>query len=336
LSLGFLSMAFLSAGRGTTPTRYETSIAEEYVPNEVLVRFKQDAGKYLIQSAIDSVQGKVITYLKKEITSSEWDFAVRSQRSFLADPNLLHLKVPGFIGTEKAISILNLNPSVEYAEKNMIIHEFWDPNDQHFSKLWGMKNIGQTGGTVDADIDAPEAWDIFTGSSNIVVAVIDTGVDYNHVDLAANIWINWYEYYGESGVDDDPNGGNGYVDDIRGWNFAYGTNDPMDDRSPSYHGTHVAGTIGALGNNIEGVVGVCWNVKLMAIKILDYSGNGTVSNAINALDYATNNGAYISNNSYGWAYNDPDLVAHKTAYSYAIDRARNKGKLFVAAAGNYQ
>lgn len=220
-----------------------------------------------------------------------------------------------------AIYLLNQNLNVEYAEKNYIGRFFATiPNDTHFSKLWGLRNTGQTGGTSDADIDAPEAWDIHKGSTSIVVAVIDSGIDYNHEDLQVNIWTNPGETGGgkeTNGVDDDSNG---YVDDWRGWNFVNGNNNPIDTSEPVYHGTHVSGTIGAKGNNGKGVVGVCWNVKLMALKAAD------TAQFINAIDYSTYNGAHVSNNSWG--------VPDSGALLAAIDRARTNGKLFVAAAGN--
>ena len=126
-----------------------------------------------------------------------------------------------------------------------------------------MHNTGQTSDTPNADIDAPEAWDIATDADDIIVAVIDTGVDYDHEDLADNMWVNEAELNGTSSVDDD---GNGYTDDIYGYDFCtYGKSrdsDPDDDHG---HGTHCAGTIGAVGNNDTGVVGVCWNVKIMAL-----------------------------------------------------------------------
>jgi len=333
--LGLASLVFiiLSASRYKGTTQEADLFAEEYVPNEVLVRFKEDTGKHIVQFGVDSVQGKILTYLGNEIALVDWNPDVSSVRSFLSDPYLLHIRVPEYIGTEQAVSLLLMNPNVEYAEKNMVLHLFVNPNDPHFSKLWGMNNTGQTGGTVDADIDAPEAWNIFTGSPNVVVAVIDTGVNYNHEDLKANIWTNSGECGNGKETDGVDNDGNGYRDDWRGWNFAYNNNNPMDDNS---HGTHVAGTIGAAGNNGKGVAGISWTVKLMAIKIFDEGAYGSVSNAIHAVDYATENGACISSNSYGWAYNDPDLVANKTAYYNAINRAKNKGKLFIAAAGNYQ
>jgi len=115
---------------------------EEYAPNEVLVKFKTDVSKYFIQDAINSVQGKIITYLGEEISTFQWDPDIRSFRSFLSDPYLLHIKVPETLGTEKAIDLLSLNPSVEYAEKNGIFHLFSDPNDPDFDLLWGMKNTG--------------------------------------------------------------------------------------------------------------------------------------------------------------------------------------------------
>jgi len=199
-----------------------------------------------------------------------------------------------------------------------------DPNDTRFGELWGLKNTGQTGGTVDADIDAPEAWDIYTGSADMVVAVIDTGINYNHIDLQANIWINMDEIPA-NGLDDD---GNGYVDDIRGWNFPSNNNNPMDDYYPAYHGTHVAGTIGATGNNGQGVVGVNWNVKLMAVKAGDSGGGLTAANIAKGIEYAVINGAKVSNNSYGG-------TAYSQTVVNAIQQALSAGQLFVAAAGNY-
>jgi hypothetical protein len=135
LGVVFLALAFLSAGKNTGMFQEASPVPEEYVPNEVLVKFKEEAGKYLIQAGIDAVQGKVITHLKKEISALEWDPDSSSLRSFLADPYLVHIKVPEAIGTEGAISFLSLNPNVEYAERNGIFRLFVIPNDDHFSKL---------------------------------------------------------------------------------------------------------------------------------------------------------------------------------------------------------
>ncbi|MCY2936836.1 MAG: S8 family serine peptidase [Planctomycetota bacterium] len=194
------------------------------------------------------------------------------------------------------------------------------PNDPSFSQLYGMNNTGQTGGNNDADIDAPEAWDKTTGTGQTIVAVIDTGVDYNHPELRDNIWTNPGEIAG-NGRDDD---NNGYIDDIHGYDFANNDANPMDDNG---HGTHVSGTIGAVGNNSTGVAGVNWHTSIMALKFLDASGSGFLSTAISALDYAVANGARLSNNSWGGGGFDATL-------GLAIANAGAKGHIFVAAAGN--
>ncbi|MBM3887636.1 MAG: peptidase S8, partial [Verrucomicrobia bacterium] len=194
------------------------------------------------------------------------------------------------------------------------------PNDTRFAQEWGLHNTGQTGGTADADIDAPEAWNIVTGSPSVVVAVIDTGVDYNHPDLTANMWTNPGETAG-NGVDDDHNG---YVDDVRGWDFYGEQNDPKDDH---FHGTHVAGTIGAAGNNGRGVVGVNWQVKIMALKFLSAGGYGYTSDAVNAIHYATIKGARIMSCSWGGG-------GYSQSLKNMIDAAASAGVLMAAAAGN--
>ena len=185
--------------------------------------------------------------------------------------------------------------SVLYAEPNYRVHTTQLPNDPRYSELWGLENLGQTGGALDVDIDAPEAWDVTTGDHTLV-AVIDTGVDYTHEDLAGNMWVNAGEVPGD-GIDND---GNGFVDDVHGYDFVNNDGDPMDDQG---HGTHVAGTIGAVGNNGVGIVGVNWNAQILAVKFLDASGSGTNADAVRAINYATQMGARISNNS--WGGNEP-------------------------------
>ncbi|MCI0459041.1 MAG: S8 family serine peptidase [Gemmataceae bacterium] len=227
----------------------------------------------------------------------------------------------GGVGVEAALAAYRADPDVLFAEPNYRIRIQLTPNDPQYPSQWDLNNTGQTGGQVDADLDAPEAWSLTTGSGQTVVAVIDTGVDYRHPDLAANIWTNTAEAGGAPGVDDD---GNGYVDDIHGYDFANHDGDPLDDHG---HGTHVAGTIGAVGNNQVGITGINWQVKIMALKILDAQGSGSTSDAILALNYAVANGATISNNSYG---GDP----FSQAFFNAIRDARDAGHIFVTAAGN--
>ncbi|MBN1669443.1 MAG: S8 family serine peptidase [Kiritimatiellae bacterium] len=219
---------------------------------------------------------------------------------------------------KQAIEACRQHPDVLYAEPNYIVEAYLTPDDPRFDQLWGLRNTGQTGGVPGADINAIEAWDIAT-TSHVVVAVIDSGVDYNHPDLAANIWANPAEIAG-NGLDDD---GNGYVDDVRGWDFYDSDNDPMD---VGGHGTHVAGTIGAVGNNAEGVVGVCWQVRIMPLKFIG-TFSGSTADAIEAIEYATAMGAQVMNNSWGGG-------GYSVAMKEAIEAAHAAGLLFVAAAGN--
>ena len=209
---------------------------------------------------------------------------------------------------------------IKFAEPDYVVHALMTPNDPSYSLLWGMNNTGQTAGVGDADIDAPEAWDLARGSSSVVVGIIDTGIDYTHPDLQANSWVNAGEIP-NNGIDDD---GNGYIDDTRGWDFVNEDNNPMDDH---YHGTHCAGTIGAVGNNGIGVVGVCQTVRLMPLKFLSAQGSGYNSDAVEAVLYATRNGAHLTSNSWGGG-------GYSQALKDAIDQAGAAGILFVAAAGN--
>ena len=226
----------------------------------------------------------------------------------------------------RAYESLSRHGDVESVAPNAILRVQATPNDLD-TRLWGLNNTGQTSGRADADIDAPEAWNTIKEANNVVVAVIDTGVDYRHPDLAANMWVNTGEIPG-NGIDDD---GNGYIDDVYGYDFANNDGDPMDDNS---HGTHVAGTIGAVGNNSLGVVGVAWRTKIMALKFIGADGYGLTSDAINAILYAADMGAKVSNNSWGGLAWDRGGVLYSKPLQDAIQTAADAGMLFVAAAGN--
>jgi subtilisin family serine protease len=216
-------------------------------------------------------------------------------------------------------------PGVVYVEPDFVVTPTIAPDDPSFSQLWGLSNTGQSGGVVDADIDAPEAWSITTGSRSVVLAVVDSGVDVNHPDLAANIWRNPGEIAG-NGIDDD---GNGFVDDVSGWDFVSNDNTPQDGNG---HGTHVAGTIGAVGGNGRGVVGVNWEVSILPLRFLDDAGSGSTAAAIAAINYATalrNAGVNVVASNHSWGGG-----GYSTSLRTAISRHNDAGIMFIAAAGN--
>jgi len=206
------------------------------------------------------------------------------------------VKLPSGISVQKALTCFGKTPGILYAEPNYRYELFAAqkfPNDPMFDQLWAMHNVRQTGGTYDADIDAPEAWAISTDTPfPVIVAVLDTGIDYTHPDLAANMWHNIREYIGHSGIDDDHNQ---LMDDIYGYDFLNGDAEPNDD---CFHGTHVAGTIGAVGNNGIGVTGVCWSVQIMTLKVADQNGPNLAA-VLQAIAYAIDKRADIINASWG-------------------------------------
>lgn len=210
----------------------------------------------------------------------------------------------------------------EYVEPDYIVTKSATPTDAAFTdgRLWGLRNTGQKSGKSGADIEAVTAWDQTTGSSNVIVGIIDSGIRYTHQDLEANAWVNPDEIP-DNGIDDDDNG---YIDDVHGINSITGSGDPMDDES---HGSHCAGTIGATANGGGAHVGVCWNVSLMGLKFLSSKGSGKNSNAIECIDYAIEKGVDILSNSWGGG-------GFSQALFDAIDRSREAGILFVVAASN--
>lgn len=225
---------------------------------------------------------------------------------------------------------LSRNKQIQNVEANLIYHlEERTPNDPRFDLTYGLKNSGQKGGLVGADIAATRAWVDAVGDRKVVVGIIDSGIDYRHEDLAANIWLNPGESgldesgqeKAKNGIDDD---GNGFVDDWRGWDFFNEDNDPLDDNS---HGTHVAGTVGAVGDNGVGIAGVNWQVSMVPLKIFSGAGETSTDRIVRAIDYATSIGVDVSNNSWGGG-------AYSEVIFSAIQRAEEKDILFVAAAGN--
>lgn len=275
------------------------------------------------------VDGEFIITSKKESYSSAMQLLgsqglelIRSSQ--IADFKFMHVKDHAITGTLQAASstkhisdydpklhdayceaITAKNPSLE-CEPNFVFSALSTPNDSYYSDLWGMETI-----------EAPAAWNVATGSKNIVVAVIDSGIDADHPDLAANMWINSDEIP-NNGNDDD---GNGYIDDYYGYDFANSDGDPDDDHG---HGSHCAGTIGAIGNNSIGVAGVAWSVSLMSVKALNQSGTGYTSSLISGIKYASDNGADVINASWG-GYSASDALKSAIAAADLV---------FAAAAGN--
>lgn len=277
----------------------------EYREQELLVKFRSDIpgpAKEAVHKKFGSKKIKDFPFLRIE-----------------------HLKLREGLDVEQAIEEYLREPGVEYVEPNFMVHAAGTfPNDTFFGELWGMHNTGQNGGTPGADIGAADAWSLTTGSGSIVVAVLDSGTDYTHEDLAANMWVNPGEYGKRKGRDDD---GNGYIDDIYGVDVFNKDGNPLDDHG---HGTHVAGTIGAVGNNGLGVAGVNWNVKIMACKFLGAGGSGTVDGAIQCLEYVRDmkaRGATVVATNNSWGGSD---------YSQALADAINAQReiLFIASAGN--
>jgi thermitase len=292
------SVELYGSSAGSAPLRI--------APGELLVKFRGPTTRAGITNALNRA-------------------LVRSAREYRIVPGLQRVRLAPGVAVEDAIAELKGRADVEYAEPNYLLYKAAVPNDPQFSAQWALHNSGQTSGFDDADIDAPEAWDVTTGSNTIVVAVIDTGVDYTHEDLAANIYRNIAECTA-NGVDDD---GNGYVDDCHGIDTVNDDSDPLDDEG---HGTHVAGIIGAVGNNGIGIAGVAWNVRLLPCKFMDDIGVGTTADVIECLEYVAmmkDRGVNIvaTNNSWGGG-------PYSEAVLQAIAAQRQRGILFVAAAGN--
>lgn len=277
---------------------------KQFAPDQIIVKLKERASS----RALEELNRRNGASTKKKIPGTRLNV----------------VKLPQGLAVEEAVRRYGASSNVEYAEPDYLLFptDHKTPNDTSYNKLWGLHNTGQDSGTADADIDAPEAWHTTTGNEGTVVAVIDTGVDYNHPDLKNNIWVNTDEIAGNKKDDDN----NGYVDDVRGWDCRSNDNTVFDSSRHDKHGTHVAGTIAAEGNNGSGVVGVNWDAQIMPLKFLGPAG-GYTSDAVECLNYAVKNGAKISNNSWGGG-------GKNQALEEALSKADGAGHLFVAAAGN--
>lgn len=268
-----------------------------YIEGELIVKFKDSVSNFTINNTNKNNNTSIKTYSKKE-------------------SNLKLLKYDKNDSIDNIIAKYKNDPNVEFVQPNYVYSiNNTTPNDTYFIYQWGLQNTGQlvppdyTAGTNDCDIDASSetensAWDINTGSSSIIVAIIDTGVDYLHPDLSANIWTNGSGYHGYDYIDND--------------------NDPMDLEG---HGSIIAGIIGAVTNNNQGISGVAWDVKIMSVRGLDENGNGTSLTLSQSITYAVDNGAEIINASWGGYFDDATL-------RNSIVYAQSKNVLFVTVSGN--
>lgn len=287
----------------------------DHVPGEIIVRYKGE------------LPPDLKPFVKKEIIKQDKDREAPIVKAVVLSYSRLR--------TRKSMNHLALNieryKGVVSVEANNV-YELLEttPNDPKFNQLYAMKNnLFSSGLVAGDDIGATKAWDISVGSRDVIVSVLDTGVDYNHPDLRDNMWTNSGETgldrlgrdKRSNGIDDD---GNGYIDDWRGWDFVDHDNDPMDEHS---HGTHCAGIIGAVGDNNRGVVGVNWQVSMMPVRILSSRGKTTTASIVEGIRYATKMGAHISSNS--WGSSQPSEVIRQ-----AVAESDRAGVLFVAAAGN--
>ncbi|MGZ3809222.1 MAG: S8 family serine peptidase, partial [Bacteriovorax sp.] len=256
----FVLLLICAAAFSSEAKTLKKKIYAPHVPNQLIVKFKNTNDKSLQKSFLQRMNAQVVQQFKS-------NGAVLIQL-----PNTVIQKNPQAL--ELLAEKISASSEIEYVEPNWILHSTAVPNDPLYDELYALNKTASR----SADIFAQEAWSKTTGSRDVLVAVIDSGVDYNHQDLADNYWHNPNEMgvdangrdKSSNSIDDD---NNGFIDDWRGWNFVENNNDPMDD---DYHGTHCAGIIGAVGNNGVGVVGVNWNVSIVGLKFLDKSGSGTI------------------------------------------------------------
>jgi len=282
----------------------------QYKDGELLVKFKSGV-KAASSAAVHQAAGATVI------------------RKYTAIQNLEQVKLPQGLLVKDAVMQYMSSPGVEYAEPNYIRKlDTIIPNDTYFANQWSFLNTGQYAyGIAGADIKMAAGWDVTIGSGDITIAVLDTGIDYSHNDLVWNIWRDLGETSCTDAIDND---GNGYVDDCIGWNFVDNNSDSMDDNG---HGTHVAGVIGAKGNNSTGIAGVMWLTNMMALKVCDANGFCDVGAEIAAIDYAINmkDNHGVNVRAMNASFGGGDFSASEYQ---ALARANTAGILFVAAAGN--
>ncbi len=293
----FFCFTFLifSLSNNAWADKKKLNLSTRQVKNEILVQFKNSM---TIQAQTQMLERRGHQLVRK-FKSGNWH----------------HVKIKNEESIDQVLQVYKSDPNVLSVQPNYIYKINALPNDPNFGLLWALKNTGQTiagatyrtsnPGINTRDMSLEAAWNQITDCSSVIVAILDTGIQYNHQDLAANLW-STAAY---------PN---------HGYNFVNDTNDPMDDNG---HGSHVAGTIGAVGNNAVGSAGVCWKSRLMAVKILDASGSGSSADIINGVNFAVNNGAKVINMSFGGS-------AGGQAEQDAITNAGNQGVVVVVAAGN--
>ena len=299
---------------------------KDFVPNEVVVKFNLSARAY----EIAAVQKELGALVKGTTIGGIqlWEVKNRDIKDVIAQYSY-----------HPAVKFMEPNFRVEATNVTVSNESVTGSNDPRFDELWGLNNTGQTGGTPDADIDALKAWELATGDHKVIVGVIDSGINVKHQDLAANIWTNPGEIPG-NGIDDDKNG---FVDDVHGYNFIDNDEPPKlpvkppvddydDQNTPFFpndgHGTHVAGIIGGVGNNGEGIIGIAHDkVDMVSLKVFDKDGNSNIFAQTRAIDYAIKNKIKLLNMSFG------SVVSSQTRYD-AIARAKDAGILVIAAAGN--
>lgn len=279
-----------------------STTSETFVEAEVLVKFKPGVSAQVQRYTATNIGGR--------------SFAVVGAKS-----KIVKIKLQQGGDVVATTQAYQADPNVEYAQPNYIYHATAIPNDPSYGQLWGMSNTGQTvsassyptnnPGTAGKDIDAVLAWDEITDCRSAVVAVLDTGINYTHTDVAGNMW---------------DGSGSGFPS--HGFDFVDNDNDPMPTGGGEHHGTHVAGTIGAIGNNNTGVVGVCWQASIMSVRVLGATGSGTTVDIISGIEFASDNGAKVINMSLG------NEIPFDQLMSDAITYARDRDVVVVVAAGN--